>query len=98
MGEDLERLVGLERYGAMLEVLTPKQLVVVALRLEGLNGAEMGEELGISRKAVALRLQGARQRLVAEFPDLVGAVEGRRMEVGIRRRNQVRTAGSVSCG
>ena len=97
MGEDLERLVGLERYGEMLGVLTPKQLVVVALRLEGMNGEEIGELLGISRKAVHVRLLGAEKRLVEEFPELAGEVAERDRRWGVRRGRRV-GAGSVSCG
>ena len=96
--DNLERLVGLERYGEILELLTEKQLVVVALRLEGLNGEEIAELLGISRRAVNIRLQGARARIVRKYPELAATVKGRQMSVGIRRRHGRQMAGSVSCG
>ena len=101
MGEDLERLVRLERFGEMLGVLTEKQLVVVALRLEGLNGEEIGELLGITRKGVQSRLAGARQRLLdAGLVDEL-EVADRDGRLGIKRSGYVRARrgpAAVSCG
>ena len=66
MGDLGKVLAARERYGELLACLTPQQLVVVALLLEGMNGQEIAEELGITRKAVYVRLRGAKRRLRAE--------------------------------
>lgn len=80
----------MERYSEMLEALTPRQLVVVALVLDGLTAEQVAEELGLDRRAVYRRLWSARRRLLRRFPDLAGEVEGRSRRIGA-----VRGAGCV---
>jgi DNA-binding CsgD family transcriptional regulator len=85
--EQLERLVHLEEYERLLRVFTPKQLVVVALRLDGLKLVEIAEILGVSRMQIWQRLMGARRRLLRAWPDLEADAQSRLMDRGWRDRD-----------
>lgn len=65
-------MVALERMREILELLTPGELVVLALRLEcEMSYAEIGDELGISKQAAQLRLASAGRRVERTMPELV---------------------------
>jgi len=70
-----ERLVSLDRQREILELLTPQQLAVVALVVDGFSQAEAARMLGISRQAAQRRLRAARRRVLRELPELAGCVE-----------------------
>lgn len=62
-----------------MDQLTPSQLVVVALLVSfELSHAEIAEDLGITKQAVAKRLNQARGRVTRNLPHL--AYEGRRYQ------------------
>ena len=65
----LDALIAKETYREMLAALTPKQLAVVALRLDGLSFLAAGEILGLSRSSVYQRMLTPRHRLPETFPD-----------------------------
>lgn len=67
---NLDRLIALERFGELLAALQPKELAVVALRMDGLNLTEVGLLLGLTRAAVSQRLTLAQRRMVARYPEL----------------------------
>ena len=67
----LERMIALEEYQALLAQLTPAQLVVVALKLDGLRQVEIAEMLGLRPSAVCMRLVAARHHLTERRPDLL---------------------------
>lgn len=75
-----ERLIALDGFKEILEVLTAKELAVVALLLDGMTLAGAGELLGISRQAAQRRMNSARRRLVAERPELARRIEGKEAE------------------
>ena len=66
----LDAMIAKETYQEMLAALTPKQLAVVALRLDGLSFDATGELLGLSRGSVHQRMLGPRHRLPETFPHL----------------------------
>ena len=66
----LERLCMLERYEIILKTLTPKQLAVVALLLDGIQGDDVGALLGIPTDTVTSRLAYARKCVLKKLPDL----------------------------
>jgi DNA-binding CsgD family transcriptional regulator len=74
----LERLIEQETFGEMVALLTPEELVVAALRLEGLSDAQIGALLDIDRSAICHRMQQARERIAAEIPELAATLRGRR--------------------
>ena len=67
--QSLERLVAEERYSDILRTLTAKQLAVVALKLDGLDGQSIAELLGITRQHVFQRLLRARLRVLRKYPE-----------------------------
>jgi len=68
---ELHRLVVLERMRDVLSLLTPGEMLAVALRFEcEMSFSEIGDELGISKQAVALRFRTAQDRLAREIPEL----------------------------
>ena len=74
----LERVVGREAVGEILEALTPCELVVALLRAEGMSDGEIGEFLGIGRGAVRQRMIRARERIGRRVPGVARMMEGRR--------------------
>jgi excisionase family DNA binding protein len=73
----LDRLIEREAFGEMVALLTPEELVVAALRLEGLSDVQIAALLDIDRSAVSHRMHKARERIVAEIPELAGILRDR---------------------
>ena len=69
MNTFLDRLCRLETFQAIIHSLTPEQLVVVALRLDGLGVSEAAQELGVSRQVVEARLKSAQKRAREHLAD-----------------------------
>lgn len=82
-------VVRLQRFRDMLSVLTPTQLSVVALRLDGASVVDIAEMLGISHQAVVERLNNAGRRLVRHWPELEDEAESRRRDRNKRSAYQV---------
>ena len=74
----LERLLEREAAAEILELLTPSEMVVVLLRLEGMSEREIGAFLGVGRGAVRQRLIRAQARIEQRIPGLAGTLKGRR--------------------
>ena len=74
----MERVMGREAVGEILEALTPCELVVALLRAEGMSDGEIGEFLGIGREATRQRMVRARRRIGRVIPGVAGVLEGRR--------------------
>lgn len=74
----LDRLVEREAFAEILDQLQPEELVLAALRLEGLTDVQIGALLGVSRAMVSYRFQRARRRIMAECPELAPWLRGRR--------------------
>ncbi|MGQ9599768.1 MAG: helix-turn-helix domain-containing protein [Anaerolineae bacterium] len=74
----LDRLVQQDTFQEIIALLEPEELVVAALRLEGLSDAQIGALLDITREAVGLRLRRACQRIIQLKPDLAPLLRGRR--------------------
>lgn len=91
----LAHLLAAERYREMLAVLTPGQLAVVALILNGdvADYADAGEVLGLGRGVAAMRMENARRRLLARFSDIPAAVAGCDPHIHIVRRSAARGEG-----
>ncbi len=67
----------------LIELLKPDERVVVALRLKGYYDREIGQQLGITRAAVTMRMVRARRRLAKDNPELADRLGGRRKRVGM---------------
>ena len=70
MNAALNTIIARDRYYRILTCLTPKQLSVVALRLDGLTQAEIARLLGLERSHIYSRLEGAKRRLEVKMPEL----------------------------
>lgn len=70
----LDRMIAFENYVEMMEELRPRELAVVALRLEGLTYSAAAEVLGISSGAAHERVARARHRLRVLFPHITRVV------------------------
>ena len=66
----LDAIIARETFAEMLASLTPQQLAVVALRLDGLPFLIIDQYLGISRGCGYERIKSARQRLRERFPHI----------------------------
>jgi DNA-directed RNA polymerase specialized sigma24 family protein len=66
----LERIIARENYAAMLRGLRPRELAVVALRLDDLPFDFTGEVLGLTRNTAYQRLKAARHLLTVLFPHI----------------------------
>jgi hypothetical protein len=75
----LNRIVERETFAEIVALLRPEELIVAALRLEGLTDGQIGRLLGLTRAAVSYRMQQAQERIAAEAPELAPAVAGRRL-------------------
>jgi len=73
----LDRLVQQDTFGELLALLEPEELLVAALRLEGLSDAQIGDLLGVSRAAVSRRMERASERIVQALPELASVLRGR---------------------
>ena len=73
----LNRLIERETFGEMVALLTPEELVVAALRLEGLSDVQIAALLDVDRSAVSHRMQQARERIAAEIPELAATLRDR---------------------
>jgi excisionase family DNA binding protein len=73
----LDRLIEREAFAEIVALLGPGELLVAALRLEGLTDGQIGALLGVTRATVSYRLQQARRRIMAERPDLAPWLRGR---------------------
>lgn len=74
----LDRLTQLETYREYLNALSPGQLIVLYLReAYGWSFHQIGDYLGITHQAAAIRLNTAGQRLLAAYPHLRADVEDR---------------------
>jgi DNA-directed RNA polymerase specialized sigma24 family protein len=72
----LDAIIARETYTELLAELRPRELSVVALRLDGLPFDVAAELIGISRQAVYQRLAPARNRLKSRFPHIQTLLEG----------------------
>ena len=71
----LDHLIAKETYAEMLAALTPRQLAVVALRLDEVPYNITGEILGLSRNTTYMRMRHARHRLRVLFPHIRSRLE-----------------------
>jgi DNA-binding CsgD family transcriptional regulator len=74
----LDRLVRQETLAQALSAMRPRELVVAALRADGLTDVQIADLLGITPKAVYARMWRARQRIAADLPELRVVLDGRR--------------------
>jgi hypothetical protein len=81
----LDELIAREACAEILSLLRPDELVVAALRLEGLDDAQIGRRLGMDGLTVSQRMIRAQQRIAAQRPDLAGLLAGRRMRPSLRQ-------------
>ena len=72
----LDAIIARETFGEMLAALTPRQLAVVALRLDGLSFLAVEDMLGLSRGCTYERMKGPRHRLPKLFPHLTTMLRG----------------------
>jgi transposase len=73
----LDRLIERDTFGEIVALLTPEELVVAALRLEGLSDVQIAALLDIDRSAVSHRMQQARERIAAEMPEMAATLRDR---------------------
>lgn len=81
----LDELIARESCAEILSLLRPGELVIAALRLRGLDDAQIGEQLGVDRSAISQCMGRAQQRIAAQRPDLAGLLTGRRMSPSVRQ-------------
>lgn len=66
----LDRLIARETFEEAIRPLTPRQLAVALLRLEGLTDDQIARLLGIQRSSATKRIRHAGQRIASEVPEL----------------------------
>ncbi len=75
--EPLDQLVEQETFAEMLALLEPEDLVIAALRLEGLTDAQIADLLGIARPTVSQRMQRAQAQIMERLPELAPVLRDR---------------------
>ncbi|MFN2167708.1 MAG: sigma factor-like helix-turn-helix DNA-binding protein [Anaerolineae bacterium] len=75
----LQRIIERETFREIISLLEPMDLIVAAMRLEGLTDDEIARILGVSRSPVTSRMKRACQRIIHLRPDLAPVLEGRRL-------------------
>jgi DNA-directed RNA polymerase specialized sigma24 family protein len=76
--DPLAELLQRETFADIIRLLTPEELVIAALRLEGLTDAEIGALLGVGRTAVSQQMREAQARIAAELPQAASLLADRR--------------------
>jgi DNA-directed RNA polymerase specialized sigma24 family protein len=84
----LSRLLEREIFAEIIRLLTPKELLIAALRLEGLTDTEIGALLGVGRTTVSQQMRKAQARIAAELPEAASLLADRRA-----KRSRTRGAG-----
>lgn len=74
----LDRLVARETFEEGIHLLTPRQLAVALLRLEGLTDYQIAHLLGIQRSSATKRIRSAAERIASEVPELRSFLKDRR--------------------
>jgi hypothetical protein len=74
----LDRLIEQDTFREILSLLTPQELIVAVLRLEGLSDGQIGALLGITASGVSRRIERARARIIAQRPELGPVLRDRR--------------------
>ena len=82
----LDQLVRQDDFATIIREARPTELVVIALRLEGLDNQKIAALLGISSSAVGHRMRTYQARICTKHPDLACQVRGRKMKPGRQRR------------
>jgi hypothetical protein len=73
----LARVIEKETFAEILACLSAEELLVAALRMEGLSDPQIASLLGMSRQAVRQRLRKAQMRIMRTKPDLAPPLLGR---------------------
>ena len=79
----LDILAWRETMAEVLAAFRPCELVIVALRLEGLSDTQIGELLDIHRNTVRRRMQKAQERIAREIPEAASLLSGRKRSAGV---------------
>jgi excisionase family DNA binding protein len=74
----LDRLVARETFQEAIHLLTPRQLAVALLRLEGLTDDQIARLLGIQWCSATKRIRHAAARIASEVPELRSFLRDRR--------------------
>lgn len=74
----LDRVISKENFEELVVALTPKQLSVVALMLEGLSQSAIAELFGVERQLVNQRVALAAKRARDRVPDIAPERNGYR--------------------
>jgi hypothetical protein len=74
----LDRLVEQDTFAEALALLEPEELIIAALRLEGLSDERAAYLLDIDRGTIGRRMEQARQRIVNALPELAPFLSDRR--------------------
>jgi hypothetical protein len=82
--DPLEELVRHETFAEILAVMTQEELVIAALRLEGLTDTQIGWLLGVDRSVISACMTAAQERISEQVPDAAHWVLGRQLPRGPR--------------
>ena len=76
--DPLARVIERETFAEIIALLEPLDLMIAAMRLEGLSDDEIARLLGRNRTSVTSRMKRTCQRIIHLRPDLAPVLEGRR--------------------
>jgi len=78
-------LVRADTLEEILKLLSPTEVVVAVLRVEGTPDEEIAAMLEVERSTVTRWMIRARKRIAREVPEAAGWLEGRRRRRGAKR-------------
>ena len=82
--DPLERLIRQETFAELVAAMTGEEILIAALRLEGLNDTQIGWLLSVDRKDIAQCMGAAQERIAEQVPDARDWVLGRQVPRGPR--------------
>ena len=82
----LDGLLRADTLEEILKLLSPTEVIVAVLRVEGTSDEEIATILGVERSTVTVWMIQARKRIAREMPEAAGWLEGRQRRVGRAKR------------
>jgi hypothetical protein len=75
--DPLDRLVEQDTFAEMLALLEPEDLVIAALRVEGLSDSQIAALLDADHRTISRRMEKAQLRIMEALPELAPFLRGR---------------------
>ena len=93
----LDRLLLRDTFAEILALMTPEEIAVAALRIEGLSDVQIAALLGLEHSTISRRMTRAQERIAAELPEAAHLLGRRYLPRGSRRSGDVPLEQGLVC-